>query len=177
MKIFLIILLTASFTFSQWQAGASFKIKKDIPEKGIGVHLNRNLPFQGATFGIKVRGELNLFRQTETKITDGESFKQKSLSEDFNLNITGNYFFRNFSPYFGFGIGYEQIHINQVSSRNFLLMLMIGLSIPINFIHPFIEIHGVNYFSDFNSAFQGRNISSFQFRGSAGISFSINTIK
>ncbi len=177
MKIYLIVLIIAPLTLAQWEIGTSYKIKSDIPENGMGIHISRNLPFQRAAFGIKVRVEVNLFRQIETENKSGSSVEKNYQSEDYHLNLIGSFFFKNFSPYFGFGIGYEQIGFNQLSSRSLLLTLIAGLSFPTNFINPYIEIQGVNYFSDFDSSLDKQDISSFQFRGVVGISFSINTLR
>jgi len=177
MKICLIVLLIAPFALSQREIGASYKIKNDVPKKGFGIHISRNLPFQSAALGIKVRAEVNLFRQTETENIMGNSIQKNYQSEDYHLNLIGSFFFKNFSPYFGFGFGYGQIGINQLSSRGLVLTLLAGLNFQLRFINPFIEIQGVNYFSDFDSSLSARDISSFMFRGVAGISFAISTLR
>jgi len=176
MKTYLIVLLIAPLTLSQWEIGVSYKIKNDIPENGMGIHISRNIPFQRAAFGIKIRAEVNLFRQMETENVSGCSIKKNYRSEDYHMSLIGSFYFRNFSPYLGFGIGYGQIGINQLSSESLLLNLLIGLSFPINFISPYIGIQGVNYFSDFDSSLAGKDISSFQFRGVLGLSFALNTL-
>jgi hypothetical protein len=163
--------------FPQWQIGASFNFKNEIPEKGIGVNINRNLPFQRAAFGVKLRAGIDLFRQSGTETIDGRNVERSFKSEDYHIEIIGSFFFRNFSPYFGFGFGYSRININELNEGSLLFSLLAGLSIPINnFINPYIEIQAFNYFSDFDPALSGRDISSFQLRGAAGISFSINTL-
>jgi hypothetical protein len=177
MKTYFIVLLVAPLTISQWEFGASYKIKNEIPENGIGIHISRNLPFQRVAFGIKLRGEVNLFRQTDTENILGNNVDKNYLSEDYQLEAIGRFFFKNFSPYFGFGFGYGQIGINQLSSKSLLLILLAGLSFPLSFINPFIEIQGVNYFSDFDSSLKEKDISSFQFRGVIGVSFSLDTLR
>jgi hypothetical protein len=151
MKILLIILLIAPLAFSQWEIGASYKIKSDIPENGFGVYFSRNLPYQGATLGIKIRAEMNLFRQTENLLVN--NVKQNFLSEDYNLHIIANYFSRNFSPYFGFGLGYGELSVNQVNVKwqSFVLSLVAGSKFQIdNFAGPYIEFQGFNYFVDYS---------------------------
>jgi len=170
MKTFLVILLIAPLTFSQWETGASYKIKNDVPENGLGIHISRNLPVQRADFGVKVRAEVNLFRQIENKIN--------YLSEDYHLTAIGSLFFKNFSPYFGFGIGYGELNINRFNWQGFVFTLITGINFPItDFINPYIEIQGIKYFADFDSRLTGKIISTYQLRGVVGISFSINTLK
>ncbi|HSP87596.1 MAG TPA: hypothetical protein VLN45_05650 [Ignavibacteriaceae bacterium] len=170
MKTYLLIFLIAPLTLSQWQVGASYKIKSDVPENGIGFFLSRNLPVQRADFGLKVRAEINLFRQNENKIN--------YLSEDYNLNAIGSLFFKNFTPYFGFGAGYGELNINHFNWQGFVFNLLTGINFPISdFIKPYVEIQGIKYFADFDSRLTGKNISTYQFRGVIGISISINTLK
>jgi hypothetical protein len=178
MKILLLILLIAPLSFSQWEIGASYKIKSDIPENGFGFYFSRNLPYQGATLGIEARAEVNLFRQTENLSVN--EVKQNFLSEDYNLHVIANYFLRNFSPYFGFGLGYGELSVNQVKVKwqSFVLSLVSGCKFQVyDFINPYIEIQGFNYFANFDSRLWGRDISTFQFRGVIGVSLSFNTIK
>jgi hypothetical protein len=178
MKILLIILLISPLTFSQWEIGASYKIKSDVPENGFGFYFSRNLPYQGATLGIKVRAEVNLFRQTENLSV--RNVKQNFLSEDYSLFIIANYFSENFSPYLGFGLGYGELSVNEVEVKwqGFVLSLIAGSKfLTNNFINPYIEIQLFNYIAYFNSHIWGRSIAPYQFRVVFGISFGIDTIK
>ena len=168
MKLFLIFLLIAPFSFSQWSVGASYKINSEIPEQGFGIFVSRNLPYQGATFGIKARAEINLFAQTED---------QKFISEDYNIHFIGEFYFRNFNPYYGLGFGYSQTGIEKLSSRSFILTLLIGAGFPVGAFRPYIELQGINHFSEFESSLTEKNISSFQFRGVVGLSISISTLR
>ena len=176
MRIFLIILLIAPLTFSQWEIGTSYKIKSDVPENGFGIYISRKLPYQGATLGINIRAEVNLFRQSENL----SGTKRNFLSEDYNLHIIANYYLNNFSPYFGFGLGYGELSVNQVRTKwqGFVLSLVAGSSfLTSSFINPYIEIQGFNYIADFNSHIWGRSIATYQFRVALGIGFVIDTIK
>lgn len=174
MKIYLIVIITP-LTFSQWESGFSYKIKNEVPQNGIGLMVSRNLPFQRPSFGIKIRGEINLFRQTETENILGKNIDINYLSEDYHVDAVVSLFYRNFSPYFGFGFGYGQMGGNRLSGKGALLILFAGLSFPVSFINLYIEIQGVNYF--FDSFLPRKDISSLQFRGAVGISFSITTLR
>jgi hypothetical protein len=171
MKVLLIIAVWSSICFSQWEAGGSFLIKKEIPQKGFSISIGRNLPYQGATFGLKVRFDFNFFNQTRSSITS----KEKIISEEYILRVLGNYFFKNFSPYFGIGAGYSQFGVQELSDNSFLFSLLAGAGFPVGFFVPYIELQGVNYFSEQNFSGEG-NLSSFQLRASAGICFLISTL-
>jgi len=177
MKLLVIFLILSPFTFSQWGVGASYKIKNEIPENGISINISRKLPLQFATIGVKVRAEVDLFRQKETQTFNGISKERNFTSEDYHIEIIGNFFLKDFSPYIGFGIGYGKINVNQLNKGSFLFILLAGLSLPITeFINPYLEAQCFNYLSGFDPSLSGKDISSFQFRAALGIGFSINTI-
>ncbi len=175
MKTYLIILLLSPLTFSQWEAGVSYKLKNEIPENGFGFSISRNLPYQAATFGIKLRAELNLFRQ---KIKpDNSGTEQKFLSEDYNLNIIGEYYFKFLYPYFGIGTGYSELRSRDQNWQGVVFSLLIGSNFRFSdFIKPYIEIQGYKYFADFESLFIGKDISTYQLRLVLGVNISINTL-
>src|SRR5690606_35699179 len=80
MKTIILILSIALPIFPQWETGASYKIKSDIPKHGIGINISRNLPLQGATFGVHLRAEVNLFRETVSVNFTGINEEHKFLS-------------------------------------------------------------------------------------------------
>ncbi len=178
MKHLYLIFLFSPFTLAQWEIGVSYLIKNEIPENGIGINVSRNLPYQWPAFGIKARAGVDLFRQQEVQTFNGISKESNFTSEDFHIEIIGNFFLRNISPYFGFGSGYGNINVNQLHDGSFLINFLAGLNLSINnFIKPYLEVRGFNYFSDFDSSISGKDISSFQFRAILGISFSIDTLQ
>ncbi|RPI68316.1 MAG: hypothetical protein EHM47_14645 [Ignavibacteriales bacterium] len=177
MKTIILILSMAFPIFSQWETGASYKIKSETPKHGIGININRNLPFQGATFGIHLRAEVNLFRETASVNFTGINEEDKFLSEDYNLHIIGNYFFRYFTPYFGFGLGYGELSTIRQSWQGFVLSLVAGNKFNISdIVNPYLEIQLFNYFADFESRLWGKSMSTYQIRGAIGINISINTL-
>jgi len=177
MKTFLIIFLITPLTLSQWETGGSYKIKSDTPANGFGISISRNLPFQGANLGIKVRAEVNLFRENAEVNFSGIKEERKFLSEDYNLHIIGEYFFTILYPYFGFGFGYGELNSGQQNWQGFVLSLLGGTKFQVNeIINPYIEIQGYHYFADFERRIWGRGMSIYQLRGAIGINISIDTL-
>src|SRR3970040_130749 len=126
MKTFLIIFLMTPLTLSQWEIGGSYKIKSDTPANGFGISISRNLPFQSPNLGIKVRAEVNLFRENAEVNFSGIKEERKFLSEDYNLHIIGEYFFTILYPYFGFGFGYGELNSGRQNWQGFVLSLLGG---------------------------------------------------
>jgi hypothetical protein len=177
MKIYILILIITPITLAQWEAGASYKIKSEVPENGFGISISRNTPYVGATFGIKLRSEVNLFRQTAEVNFAGVSEDRKFLSEDYNLHIIGEYYLNYFLPYFGLGAGYGELNSGNEKQNGFILSLVIGNKFAFgDIINPYIEVQGFNHLGDMDLNLSGIDISSFQFRGTVGINISINTL-
>jgi len=173
MKTYLLIFLIAPLAFSQWETGGSYKIKSDVPAFGFGFFISKKLPFQSPSIGIKVRAEVNLFRETITPAGKTSKF----LSEDYNIHLIGEYYPRYLYPYFGLGFGYGELNAGSRNWRGFVLSLVIGSKFPVSdLINPYIEIQGYNYFADFDRRKWGRGISMYQLRGVAGITIPINTL-
>jgi hypothetical protein len=176
MKTYLLFFLITPLTLAQWDIGTSYKIKSEVPKNGVGINISRNLPFQGASFGVKVRAEVNLFRET-AEVSIPEINEKKFLSEDYNLNLIGEYFFKSLSPYFGFGFGYGELNSGRQNSGSFILSLIAGTKFPVSeIINPYIEIQLFSYLTDFDSHEWGRSISKYQARGAIGINFSLSTL-
>ena len=166
--------MLSGLTSAQWNVGASYKFKSDVPDKGVGINVSRNLPVQSPDFGFKIRAEIDLFRSSEI---DAQGNKRNFLSEDYRAELITTFFFRNFYPYFGFGGGYGHININNLNKGSALFSFLAGVRLPLSiFFYPYVEIQGLNYFANLNEP-AAKNISSFQLRGTAGVMFLLNSIE
>jgi|GEM_PF-6105799 len=175
MKILFLVLFISPFVSAQWMAGASYKIKSEVPSNGIGLNINRNLPLQGASFGVHLRFEINLFRETAA-VKSSLINEQKFLSEDYNLQLIGNYYFRNFTPYFGLGGGYAELDTKNKDWQGFVFSLIAGNKFIFNkIIIPYLEVQLFKYFGEFNSNQWGRDIDDYQLRGTIGIYIPISS--
>lgn len=169
-KIVLVIVVFSSLTLAQWEVSGTFNYKNEIPKKGIGIQVSRNLPFQFASFGIKVRFGIDLFRETGVQEINGKMRSRNFLSEDIQLDLISTLFFRHLSPYFGLRLGTGHYSVNQFNEYMFLLGVLTGVKVPITtWLHPMLEINVNNYFNSFDEKKIGRNISSVQFIGRIGV--------
>lgn len=173
--IILYLIILCNSTFAQWNVGVSYKLKGDAPENGIGIHVSRNLPIQSPVLGIKVRAEVDIFRSSEV---DEQGIKRNFLGEDYHAELITTFFLRNFYPYFGFGGGYGHINVNQLNKGSIIFSLLAGVRFPVSrFFYPYIEVQGINYFSELNKNLSKKGISSFQIRGVLGVSLILNSIE
>ena len=172
-----IILFTIP-VFPQWEAGGSFNLKNEIPEKGFGINISRNLPFQWVTIGFKLRFGVDLYRSSEEEKQNDTKVKKKFLGEDYHIALIGTFFLKNFNPYFGLGTGVGHQDINQFDENIFFIGILSGLKFPVtNWLHPYLEISSIKYFSSFIEAKTQKDISSFQLKAALGLVFRIDTIK
>jgi len=117
----LICLFAIETSFAQWEVGGSYSRRSELPENGFGISVSRNLPFQWATVGFKVRAGVDLFRSTEEEFINNEVVEKKFLSEDYHVDLIGTFFFRNYNPYFGLSTGLGHQYINQFNKNIFFL--------------------------------------------------------
>jgi hypothetical protein len=158
-------LFTVLFTHSlsaQWEGGASFNYKCEIPEKGVGVFIARNLPVQFALFGIKARAGIDHF------------FANESDKNIFNVNVSADLvttlFYRDIHPYLILSFGGSHYSVNDFNDYLFTLGAGAGIKFPLSTqVQPFIEINSIKFFSNFDEEKTGRSISSAQLAGKAGI--------
>ena len=174
----LFIILFTIPIFSQWEVGGSFNFKNRIPEKGFGINISRNLPFQWATIGFKLRFGADIYRSTEEQIQNNIKREKKFLNEDYHIALIGTFFLENFNPYFGLGTGVGHEKINQFDENIFFVSVLTGVKFPVtDWLHPYLEISSIKYFSSFDEAKTGKDISSFQFKTAVGVIFRFDTIK
>lgn len=160
-KIFFFLMILSFPALAQWEAGASFNYKNEIPEKGFGVYAARNLPVQFADVGIKVRAGFDFYFSPGTS--------NNHLSKEFHIDLVATLFYRYAQPYFGLSFGAAHYSINDFNEYIFFLGSLIGLKIPATtWLHPFVELYSNYYFSDFDEQQTKQNISSFQVAGRAG---------
>ena len=160
--IFIVLLMIQPIS-AQWEAGASFNYKSEIPRTGFGLYAGRNLPFQWATIGLKVRSGIDLFI--------GNNNNSKTYSnESFHVDLIATLFYRYTSPYFGLSMGITHYSVNDFNKFIFLIGIPAGIKFPItDLVQPFIEININKLFSSFDIDLASENISSFQFTGKAGL--------
>jgi hypothetical protein len=147
---------------AQWEAGASFNYKNEIPEAGFGVFVSRNLPVQFASFGIKARfgGDVYFYKEND----------KTNINTDIHADLISTFFYRYLHPYFVLRIGGNHYSINDFKKYIFLLGSGTGIKFPVSaMVRPFIEINLIKYFTDFNENLTMRSISSLQMAGRAGI--------
>lgn len=169
-KILLMILILVEASFAQWEVGGSYSRRSEVPENGFGICVSRNLPFQWATIGFKVRAGVDLFRSTEAA--------KKFLSEDYYVDLIGTFFFRNVNPYFGLRTGLGHQHINKFDENIFFLGVIAGMKFPLTeLLHPYLEITSAKYFSSFDENLIERDISSFQIKGAVGLIFKFDSVQ
>jgi len=158
--IFLITILSYP-AWAQWEAGASFNYKSEVPEKGFGIYASRNLPIQFADVGIKTRAGIDFF----TNPGNGDS----QSSEELHADLVATLFYLDVQPYFGLSFGAAHYSINDFDEYIFFLGSLAGLRIAAtSWLYPFVEIFSNYYSSDFNSQQTMQNISSLQVAGRAG---------
>lgn len=149
---------------AQWETGGSLNYKSEIPRTGIGLYAGRNLPFQWATIGLKVRCGIDFF------IGKSNNNSKTFTNESFHVDLIATLFYRYTSPYFGLSTGVGYYSVNDLNKYIFFIGIPAGIKFPITeLIQPFIEINLNNYFSSFDIALTKEDISSFQFTGKAGL--------
>jgi hypothetical protein len=174
----LLFLILSAAVFPQWEVGGTLNFKNEIPERGFGFTVSRNLPFQCPTIGFELRFGVDLFRDTEEQIKNNIETKKKFLSEDYHLSLIGTFFFRNINPYFGLNTGVGHQDINLFDEYIFFIGVLTGVKFPVtNWIHPYLEISSLKYFSRFDEVKAQKDISSFQLKGAAGLLFRFDTSK
>ncbi len=165
-KINLLIMILIAPVLAQWEVSPTINYKSEIPSKGFGIQLSRNLPVQFSDIGVKARFGIDLFRETRKEEISGIVNERKFLSEDYQLGIIGTLFFRYISPYFGINTGLSHYSIREFDNYIFVLGVITGIKIPVtSWLHPALEISSSNYFSSFNVESTGEEISSLQFTG------------
>jgi len=158
-----IVLFPVYTTLAQWEAGGSFNYKSEVPKTGAGLYAGRNLPFQWATIGLKVRFGIDVYPGKEE---NSETFNSEELYTD----LIATLFYRNVSPYFGLCSGAGHYSVNDFDKFVFFIGVPAGVKFPItDWIQPFIEIAATKYFSSFDINLTKQDISSFQFAGKAGL--------
>jgi hypothetical protein len=158
--------------------GGTLNFKNEIPERGFGFTASRNLPFQWATMGFKVRAGIDLYRESEDQVRNNIKSKTKFLSEDYHLALIGTFFLGDFNPYVGFNTGVGHHDINHFDEYIFFIGALTGVKFPlISWVHPYLEISSLKYFSDFDEARTQKDISSLQLKGTMGFLFRFDTIK
>lgn len=166
--------------FSQWEVGPLYNIKKNIPSHGFGVHFSRNLPYQFPDFGIKIKGELDIFQQKENSV-----LPKNYISSNIHFSLIGTFYTGFVQPYLGFGFGIEKFSIesnglqqkDNITKYLFLLNSVAGLKFFINStVYPFTELQIFKYFYNFNNLNIAQNISNLQLIGTIGIIVELNLI-
>lgn len=175
--IFIIIFLFTVNIYCQWEVSPVFNFKSEKPQSGAGLYVSRNLPFQFATFGLKVRGEINYYWND----IDDNSNKYSSI--DLNASIITTFYPGIYQPYLGFGLGIDRFLADPVSNGDLLTKYIFKINIISgtrfsisSLIYPFIELQLSNYFYDFEEN-TGADISGFQLKGSVGVSIEINPLE
>lgn len=161
--IILFVLLPTQPISAQWEAGGSFDYKSEIPKTGIGLYSGRNLPFQWATIGLKVRAEIDLYRSKNDK-------SKIFTNEDVHVDLIATLFYRYTSPYFGLSIGTGHYLVNAFNRFIFFLGILVGMKFPVtDSFQPFIELTSTKYLSSFDTNLTRQNISPFQLAGKVGL--------
>jgi len=161
--VVLIVLLPIQPMLAQWEAGGSFNYKSEVPKTGIELYVGRNLPFQWATIGLKIRGGVDLYL---SKNDESRVF----TNEDVHVDLIATLFYRYTSPYFGLGVGAGHYSANDFNRFIFYPGILAGIKFPVtDSYQPFIEITAIKYLSRFDINLTREKVSSFQFTGKAGL--------
>lgn len=159
----LIVFLLIQPGFAQWEAGGSFNFKNEAPKTGIELYVGRNLPFQWATIGLKIRGGIDLYISKNNKSI-------VFTNEDIHFDLIATLFYRYTSPYFGLIIGAGHYSVNDFNRFIFFPGILVGIKFPFSDRYqPYIEITAIKYLSSFDIKLTRHEISSFQFTGKAGV--------
>lgn len=157
-----ILLLPFQAATAQWEISESYNYKSEIPSNGIGIYAGRNLPFQWATIGLKVRAGADIYRETDKN-------SKRFTNEEYHVDLIATLFYRYISPYFGLSLGAGHYSVSALNKYIFLVEIPAGIKFPVtDSIQPFIELSSVKYFSSFDIKHTEQDISSFQFTGKAG---------
>ena len=159
----IVALLIVQPTTAQWEAGGSFNYKSEAPKTGIELYAGKNLPFQWATIGLKMRGCIDLYISK-----NGES--KVFTNENIHIDLVATLFYRYTSPYFGLSIGAGHYSVNDFNRFIFFPGILAGIKFPFSDSYqPYIEISTIKYLSNFEINLTKQEISSFQFTGKVGL--------
>ena len=149
-KIFFTFIFISQ-THAQWEGGASFNYKSEIPETGFGVYISRNLPVQFASVGVKARTLFDYY------------FQQDYSSLELHADLLTLMYYKNFQPYLILSLGGSQYSINDFSEFIFVLGAGVGIRFPVTSdVLPFFEVCSNKYFSSFDKETTEEKISSIQ---------------
>jgi hypothetical protein len=149
-------LLLSSNSIAQWEAGVLVNLKNEVPKRGLGFIVSRNLPFQFPVLGLKVRLEADFFRHS--------TWEKKMTEKNIYLSLAGTMHYRQVQPYLSLGTGYAFLSDN----RSLLFQGIAGIQFTfIKPIYPFLEFKSVYYVSAMYDVQE--ELKNFQVIGALGI--------
>jgi hypothetical protein len=155
-NLLFLLLILSSVSSAQWSGGISVNLKDEVPKRGVGFIITRNLPFQFPQYGFKVRFEGNYFTQD----IDNRVLREKNIF----LSLTGTVYFKHIQPYISAGGGYAFLSQNKSALMQGLAGVRFTFIKPL---YPFIEFKTTYYFSVMYNRWHP--LDDLQYTGAAGL--------
>ena len=132
---------------AQWAIGASYEIREETPQNGIGVRVERDILSAIPILDFSLRGHASFFNESTTVSRDGATVERDFESFDFGVAALAGVNVALLRPYVGLGLGMDSSSLNEegttdprgYDSDDLNWNAFIGSYIRLPIVSPFIE--------------------------------------
>lgn len=150
----LLLLVTVDTAQAQFDIGASYEMRSEVPENGFGIRVEKQIFEKLPLIKLRTRLHFSYFNQEASFSAAGQTFSTDLTTFDYGVALSGGISIGLVEPYAGLGLGAETFDLNaddvnnigEDNENNIYWNTFIGARATIiPLIKPFVEYRYTNY--------------------------------
>ncbi len=138
------LFLLPTHVMGQWSLGATYELRDDTPQSGIGIRVEREILNPAPIVDIALRAHFSYFKEENDISSEGLAITRDIRTYDYGLAATAGVSVGILKPYVGAGIGSNTIEVETEDQSNsdteFIWNGFFGVEVtPVPNINPFAE--------------------------------------